>query len=98
MSKIGYFLARHAFAALKAKMDPRNVNGGVFLGLNGVVIKSHGGSDAIGTARAVETAYVMARHQLLSKIRNSLPLLHEEFHRQPGLQRQIAPAAAPSES
>src|SRR3982074_379098 len=38
MSKIGYFLARHAFAALKAKMDPRHVNGGVFLGLNGVVI------------------------------------------------------------
>jgi glycerol-3-phosphate acyltransferase PlsX len=83
---------------LKKKLDMRNVNGGVFLGLNGVVIKSHGGSDAIGTARAVETAYVMARHQLLSKIRNSVPLLHQEFHRQPGLQRQAAPAAASSES
>src|ERR1700716_933318 len=49
-SKIGYCLARHAFAALKAKMDPRDVNGGGFLGLNGVVIKSHGGSHAGGTA------------------------------------------------
>jgi phosphate acyltransferase len=98
LSKLGYVLARHAFGPLKQKLDPRNVNGGVFLGLNGVVIKSHGGSDAIGTSRAVETAYVMARHQLLSKIRNSLPLLHEAFHRQPGLKRQTAPAAAPSES
>lgn len=97
LSKLGYFLARRAFAALKEKMDPRNVNGGVFLGLNGVVIKSHGGSDAVGTARAVETGYVMARHQLLSKIRNSLPLLHEEHSRQPKLETQTAPMAARSE-
>jgi phosphate acyltransferase len=97
LSKLGYFLARRAFAALKEKMDPRNVNGGVFLGLNGVVIKSHGGSDAVGTARAVETGYVMARHQLLSKIRNSLPLLHEELSRQPKLETQTAPMAARSE-
>ncbi|HUB63386.1 MAG TPA: phosphate acyltransferase PlsX [Methylocella sp.] len=79
LSKIGYFLARHAFAALKAKMDPRNVNGGVFLGLNGVVIKSHGGSDIVGTAHAIEIGYAMARHQLLSKIRDSLPLEWEQF-------------------
>jgi len=98
LSKLGYVLARHAFGPLKKKLDVRNVNGGVFLGLNGVVIKSHGGSDAIGTARAVETAYVMARHQLLSKIRNSLPLLHAEFHRQPELQQPAVPEAAPSES
>jgi glycerol-3-phosphate acyltransferase PlsX len=97
LSKLGYFLARRAFAALKEMMDPRNVNGGVFLGLNGVVIKSHGGSDAVGTARAVETGYVMARHQLLSKIRNSLPLLHEELSRQPKLETQTAPMAARSE-
>jgi glycerol-3-phosphate acyltransferase PlsX len=97
LSKLGYFLARRAFGALKEKMDPRNVNGGVFLGLNGVVIKSHGGSDAVGTARAVETGYVMARHQLLSKIRNSLPLLHEELSRQPKLETQTAPMAARSE-
>jgi glycerol-3-phosphate acyltransferase PlsX len=94
LSKLGYFLARRAFAALKEKMDPRNVNGGVFLGLNGVVVKSHGGSDAVGTARAVETGYVMARHQLLSKIRNSLSLLHEEFSRQPKLETPNAPLAA----
>jgi len=78
-AKIGYLLARHALAGVKAKMDPRTVNGGVFLGLNGVVIKSHGGSDAIGTAYAVEMGYAMARHELLSKIRDTLPLSREVF-------------------
>ena len=53
-AKLGYLLARHAFAALKDKMDPRKVNGGVFLGLNGIVIKSHGGTDAEGFAAAVK--------------------------------------------
>jgi glycerol-3-phosphate acyltransferase PlsX len=69
MSKIGYFFARGAFAALKEKMDPRKVNGGVFLGLDGVVIKSHGGTDAVGFASAVELAYEMARYELLAKVR-----------------------------
>ena len=60
-SKLGYLLARRAFSALATKMDPRRVNGGIFLGLDGVVIKSHGGSDAIGTARALEIGYEMVR-------------------------------------
>ena len=47
-ARIGYLFARQAFKTLKDKMDPRKVNGGVFLGLNGVVIKSHGGTDAEG--------------------------------------------------
>jgi glycerol-3-phosphate acyltransferase PlsX len=71
-SKLGYLLARRAFSALEAKMDPRKVNGGVFLGLDGVVIKSHGGSDAIGTARAIEIGYEMAKDELLSKIQEAL--------------------------
>jgi glycerol-3-phosphate acyltransferase PlsX len=53
-------------------MDPRTVNGGVFLGLDGVVIKSHGGTDALGFARAVGMGFDMVRHQLLEKIRDSL--------------------------
>lgn len=72
MSKLGYLLARRAFASLQSKMDPRKVNGGVFLGLDGVVIKSHGGSDAIGTARAIEIGYEMVRDELLSKIQETL--------------------------
>lgn len=72
LSKLGFILARHAFAVLEAKLDPRKVNGGVFLGLEGVVIKSHGGSDAIGTARAIEIGYEMVKYELLSKIQESL--------------------------
>ncbi|HLH10362.1 MAG TPA: phosphate acyltransferase PlsX [Methylovirgula sp.] len=71
-SKLGYFLARHAFRALAVKMDPRRVNGGIFLGLDGVVIKSHGGSDAVGTARALEIGCDAVRDGLLGKIRDSL--------------------------
>jgi phosphate acyltransferase len=90
-SRLGYFFARRALEAMKAKLDTRNVNGGVFLGLNGLVIKSHGGSDAIGTARAVETGYVMARNQLLGKIRQSLPLSHPEIAHSDTLSRGSAP-------
>ena len=47
-----------------SKMDPRKVNGGVFLGLNGIVIKSHGGTDADGFAAAIDVGYDMARNGL----------------------------------
>jgi glycerol-3-phosphate acyltransferase PlsX len=72
MARIGYLLARHAFGALRDKMDPRKVNGGVFLGLNGVVIKSHGGTDELGFASAIELAYDMARYNLVDLIQASL--------------------------
>ena len=78
MSRIGYLFARKAFAALREKMDPRRANGGVFLGLDGVVIKSHGGADAIAIAGAIEIGYDMVRHELLGKIRQSLALAHEQ--------------------
>src|SRR3974390_2080265 len=71
-AKLGYLLARHAFAALKDKMDPRKVNGGVFLGLNGIVIKSHGGTDAEGFAAAVDIGYDMVRYELRAKINQML--------------------------
>jgi glycerol-3-phosphate acyltransferase PlsX len=67
-SKLGYMLARPAFRMLRDKMDPRNSNGGVFLGLNGVVIKSHGGTDPEGFAAAVDMGYEMIRYELLQKI------------------------------
>ncbi|RXF74671.1 phosphate acyltransferase PlsX [Hansschlegelia zhihuaiae] len=79
LSKVGYVLAKHAFDTLKEKMDPRKVNGGVFLGLDGVVIKSHGGTDAEGFASAVELGYDMARYDLMEKIRQGLA--HEQSTR-----------------
>src|SRR4051812_4877037 len=71
-SKLGYLLARPAFAVLREKMDPRKSNGGVFLGLNGIVIKSHGGADAEGTASAIDMGYDMVRYELLAKIGQSM--------------------------
>ena len=71
-TKLGYLLARNAFRALADKMDPRKSNGGVFLGLNGIVIKSHGGTDAEGFAYAVNLGYDMVRHDLLAKIGQTL--------------------------
>ncbi len=72
MSRLGYLLAKDAFQALREKMDPRKVNGGVFLGLDGVVIKSHGGADPVGFASAIELGYEMARYELLGKVREML--------------------------
>ena len=72
MTKLGYILARSAFHALREKLDPRKSNGGVFLGLNGIVIKSHGGTDALGFASAVDLGYDMVKYQLLSKITETL--------------------------
>ena len=71
-AKIGYLLARDAFGVLRDKMDPRKANGGVFLGLNGIVIKSHGGTDAEGFAAAVDVGYDMVRYELLNKISDTL--------------------------
>ena len=54
------------------QVDPRKANGGVFLGLNGIVIKSHGGTDAEGFAAAVDVGYDMVRYELLNKIKDTL--------------------------
>jgi glycerol-3-phosphate acyltransferase PlsX len=71
-SKLGYLLARGAFRKLRDKMDPRKSNGGVFLGLNGVVIKSHGGADPEGFAAAIDMGHDMVHYELLTKIGETL--------------------------
>ena len=71
-ARIGYLFARNAFQMLRDKMDPRKANGGVFLGLNGIVIKSHGGTDTEGFAAAVDLGYDMIRYELLHKISETL--------------------------
>jgi len=71
-ARIGYLFARSAFRQLRERMDPRRSNGGVFLGLNGIVIKSHGGTDAEGFAAAIELGHGVVRDELLAKIRAAL--------------------------
>jgi phosphate acyltransferase len=72
MARIGYFFARGAFKALRDKLDPKKSNGGVLLGLNGIVVKSHGGTDAEGFAYAVDVGYEMVHYDLLNKINQML--------------------------
>ncbi len=71
-ARIGYLFARSAFRQLREWMNPSRANGGVFLGLNGIVIKSHGGADAEGFAAAIDLGYGVVQDQLLAKIRAAL--------------------------
>jgi phosphate acyltransferase len=71
-ARIGYLFARNAFKALRDKLDPNKSNGGVLLGLKGIVVKSHGGTDAEGFAYAVDVGYEMVHYDLLTKINQML--------------------------
>jgi len=77
-SKIAAIFNLPALRRMKKRMDPRLFNGGVFLGLNGVVIKSHGGTDAIGFASALNVAIEMADSTFLDEIERTLDALHDE--------------------
>lgn len=72
MTKLGYMLARHGLKSLRDHMDPNNHNGGVFLGLNGLVMKSHGSANAHGFASAVTSAIDMAQNELIRLIAENL--------------------------
>ena len=71
-SKIGYLFARSALQGLKDHLDPNNHNGAVFMGLNGLVIKSHGSASAAGFASAIGVAVDMAANDLAGKITEDL--------------------------
>ena len=68
----GALLARPALSKLKARMDPRTFNGGVFLGVNGAVVKAHGGSDAFAFANAIDVAVEMARSHFMQEVEANL--------------------------
>jgi glycerol-3-phosphate acyltransferase PlsX len=71
-AQIGYLLARRAMQKLRRRTDPRRYNGAMFLGLNGITVKSHGGTDAVGFANAIGVAVDMAREGFLERIRADL--------------------------
>jgi len=70
MAKIGYLFARRAMQKLKLRVDPRRYNGAVLLGLNGIVVKSHGGTDALGFANAIGVAADMASQGFIAKMKH----------------------------
>ncbi len=82
MARLGYLLARGAFRKLRARVDPRRYNGGMFLGLSGVCVKSHGGIDAFGFANAIGVAVDLVAQGFNERI-------GEELHR-------LAPATPPA--
>lgn len=81
LAKIGFLLAKQALTKVKVRTDPRRYNGAMFLGLNGIAVKSHGGTDAFGFANAVGVAVDLVAHGYNDRIR-------KEFER-------LKPAEAP---
>jgi glycerol-3-phosphate acyltransferase PlsX len=75
-TQLGALLAASGLRKLKERMDPRRLNGGPFLGLNGIAIKSHGGTDAFGFASAIEVGYDMASSDVLQRLAADLKALH----------------------
>ncbi|HEV2748770.1 MAG TPA: phosphate acyltransferase PlsX [Allosphingosinicella sp.] len=71
-SKIGFLISRPATELLRHRLDPNNHNGAVFLGLNGLVVKSHGSANAKGIANAIRVAARMVREDLTRKIAEDL--------------------------
>jgi glycerol-3-phosphate acyltransferase PlsX len=69
LAMIGYVFARYALRKLRARLDPRRYNGAVFLGVNGIVVKSHGGSDALGFATAIGVAVDMAQYGFIASMK-----------------------------
>lgn len=71
-SKIGFLVSRPATELLRDHLDPNNHNGAVFLGLNGVIVKSHGSADAKGVANSVQVAAKLVEEDITARIRGDL--------------------------
>ena len=72
---LGAMIARPALKKFQSRMDPRSVNGAVFLGLNGVVVKSHGGTDGLGYKNAIGVAADMASSRFMEEIESNIKRL-----------------------
>ncbi len=72
LTRLSYPFVRPAINKFKGRIDPRRHNGAMFLGLNGIVVKSHGGTDALGFANAIGVAHDIAAEGLIAKVREDL--------------------------
>lgn len=84
-SKIGYFFARHGLRSLQDHLDPNNHNGAVFLGLNGLVVKSHGSANATGLATAIGMAIELSIDDIGARIAADM----KNFEGQFGLEQPV---------
>jgi len=100
-ARVAYLLARPGLDRLREWLDPRRYNGAVMLGLNGVVVKSHGGTDAQGFAHAVDVAVDMVVHHFNEHIRSGLSGVVElipQTGRNGSVERDAAPLASAQQS
>lgn len=81
-AKLGMLLARNSLRRLRSELDPRHYNGAMFVGLGGVVVKSHGGADALGFANAIQVAESLVRTQTNERIGENLTRLHPDDQRE----------------
>ncbi len=75
---VGYLLSMGAIKKMKDKVDPRKYNGGMFLGINGICVKSHGGSDVLGTQNAILVAADLIRNDFNAQVANEIEQLMEQ--------------------
>ena len=80
-AKIGYVFAKRSFDKLRSRSDPRRYNGAVFLGLNGVCVKSHGGTDAVGFATAIGVAIDMIKYDGNALLKSNIERLDPDMLR-----------------
>ena len=71
-SKIGYLFSKKSLKNFRLQMDPRKYNGAVFLGLNAIAVKSHGGTDAFGFANAISVAADMVEYEFVSNLKKKM--------------------------
>ena len=72
ISKVGYLLSKPAINRFKTRIDPRKYNGAVLLGLNGIVVKSHGGTDAFGFSNAIGVAVSLIENSYVDEIKKKI--------------------------
>ena len=77
LSKLSLIFSYFSLKKFKSKLDPRKYNGAIFLGLNGPVVKSHGGTDAIGFYHSIDLCYKIIKGNLMQEIKNNLSHLNE---------------------
>ena len=77
LAKISLIFSYFSLRKFKSRLDPRKYNGAIFLGLNGPVVKSHGGTDSLGFYYSIDLCYRIIKGDLMQQIKNNLVHLDE---------------------
>ena len=78
-TKLSIIFSYFSLKKFKSKLDPRRYNGAIFLGLNGPVVKSHGGTDAVGFYHSIDLCYKIIKGNLMREIKKNLSHLDGQY-------------------